>query len=192
MGDGAVPSSVQLLIDTFPELRVRTCDQVVKELRISPEGIPRTYVALEAFLGGANVQYREHDWIEFKAPQNGLVKSMCKNITKAVCAMLNSTSGYVMIGVEESPTAKVVGFEKTYEGTLRAITELENILENAYFRKIEPNPRFFISLWSFSVPDTAKIVTLVWVEKGNNRYQYDFDGRGLQLYRRVGTQSVIA
>lgn len=189
----SLPVNRQLLVpDRIPDLqkglgiKIKSCDEIVNDLRMAPEGAPRDIASLESFLDSAS--RREHDYLEFKQPRNGLVARMCRDITKAVCAMLNSTTGFVMVGIDETVNAQVKGFEKTFESHPKKVDELEIRLVNDYLRKIEPKPDCFVRLWSID-KDASRIVMIVFVEKGSREYRYCFDDRGLLAFRRVGTQS---
>ena len=104
------PDMIDSLKNHFPDLRVQTCDEIVEELRLIPPGLPRDWNTLEVWLD--NYKRREWFWIEFKAPKQGLYKEMCRDIAKAVCAMLNTTTGYVIVGVDEDDNARIKGFKK--------------------------------------------------------------------------------
>lgn len=195
------PDRLEFLLEFLPGIQVKSCDQVYDILRSVPEGVPRKYAELETFLSQEMIGWEEKDWIEFKAPQEwGLVPRMCRDIAKAVCALLNTTDGYVFVGIKEDPPpAQLIGFPLIYCKEDRDPTscrelpsdKIQIILEGSYLRKIDPNPRSQLMIWPIAIPHNDKsIILAILVDKGDKRYQYDFDGYGLKAYRRDGTQSV--
>lgn len=184
-----VPDRIPALRGAFPEIRIKCCDEIVSDLRTIPEGVPRDIASLEIYLDSKG--RREHDFLEFKQPIKGLRKGMCKSIAKAVCAMLNSTTGFVMVGIDELPNATIKGFEKTFDDVPKRVDELEIRLCNDYLRKIEPNPDCCFRVWSID-KDPSRIVMIVFVEQGvsNQTYRYHFDEKGLVLFRRQFAASV--
>lgn len=181
-----MPDQISILQEAFPEIKIKHCDDVVNDLYAIPEGIPRDISSLEIYLDSKS--RREHDFLEFKQPKNGLISRMCRDIAKAVCAMLNSTNGFVMIGVDEDANAQAKGFEKSFNNKPKRSDELEIRLANDYLLKIEPRPDCFIKLWTIDKNPT-KIVMIIFIEKGSSQYRYRFDQRGLLVFRRIGTQS---
>jgi hypothetical protein len=181
------PDYIDELKKLFPGLLIKSCNQVIDELRTRrPEGVPRDLRSLQSFLNGREVQRREHDWIEFKQPENGLVSRMCKDIAKAVCAMLNSTMGYVMVGIDEYNHENLIkGFNVAYNSTPQPIDRIEIILVNSYLRRIDPDPIHFFQIWSINLSPN-RIVTIIWVEQGS---QSPYSYRRFR-YKRLGTQSV--
>lgn len=196
------PDRLEFLQEFFPEIRVKSCDELHNILHSVPEGVPRDYSQLKTFLAQDKIRWEENDWVEFKAPQRqGLIPRMCRDIAKAVCALLNTTSGYVFVGIEEDPPpAQLIGFPLIYCRDDHDPTscreypsdKIQIILEGAYLNRIVPSPRPHIMMWQISIPhDEAKIILVILVDKGNTIYQYDFDGSGPKAFRRVGTQSVV-
>lgn len=183
-----LPPKISDLKSAFPEIEIKNCKEVIEDLRALPEGVPRDITSLELFL--ASKGNREHDYLEFKQPQNGLVTRMCHDIAKAACAMLNTTTGFVMIGVDENANAQIKGFVKEYNGQPRSHDQIENLLTNNFLLEINPRPDSYIHVWSIDILSSSKIVMIVFVEKGSTTYQFNFMQHGWKIYRRLGTQSL--
>jgi len=146
---------------------------------------PNTKEGLENFLKRyGDGQIRETEQLEFKCPNNpaeGLTKTVVDSARQAVCAMANSSGGYVFIGIKDN--GDISGITLKYEGIQRSVDELLNIVcgNHTQFNPYMPVD----NQWCIRLDEDRYVFILYVCNKRVKDYRYKNE-----RYRRVGTQSL--
>ena len=152
---------------------------------------PRDFETLKAFLKSQRLDEScaEREFLELKCPEvaeRGVRYNLVKETMKAICAMTNTTSGYIFIGVKDDGT--IHGVPREYNG--RVVASWDELWrkiaghELGRFRPRKPIFRqWFISVFDNPRSDLRVIALRVERQRGGP-YKY----RG-EAYYRVGTTS---
>lgn len=144
----------------------------------------------------------EHSFLEFKAPgpnrlrleDRKLVDEMRCDIAVAVCAMLNSCTGWVFVGVRDHD-GEILGFNPEYNG-IAGYDQVQRMI-NAEIYRITPNPSKLFDPWVIDLPNGG-IVVAIRVTKGSREFSYEhrYPGKGKTKecipYYRCGPESKTA
>lgn len=152
---------------------------------------PTTVNELETMLDQYKVSGKreEHAFLECKGPKKVLTERMTKDVAKAVCAMLNTGPGWVIIGVRDRDK-QIVGFEPRYgQGSSFGFEVIQPIISQR-INKIRPCPAGRFEPWVIDLGN-GKVVVIISVLKGKEGVNYSFDvGKGSKVYVRQGPESV--
>jgi hypothetical protein len=156
--------------------------ETLKLLRKPREYSPEDLSDLQALIG----QYREErEFLEFKNPVNDfLTPELLRTTVQAVCGMLNTRNGYVIIGVDDQ-TGDIHPFTPRYKGTSDQIgvDHVERCILQEIDR-ISPKPGNLVHVWPLLDDANKKCVFVIYVEKGNRDYIYrDTEERRWKLNR---------
>lgn len=152
---------------------------------------PRTYSQLQAFLE----QHRqdetcaEREYVELKCPtvpSNGIISTLARDVMKAVCALTNTTSGWIFIGVEDDGTIHGVPRRYNHEA-VESWDMLWRMMSAQEFSFFEPR-KPFVRQWFISVPgDTEldlQVIALRVTRQRGRLSQYRNEA-----YKRMGTST---
>jgi hypothetical protein len=146
---------------------------------------PNTREGLEQFLRkyGQGAIW-ETEQLEFKCPNNaagGPTKLLVEKTREAICAMANSSGGYVFFGVHDD--GSIPGVALVYDGKPRGIDEISRILyrDHMEFQPDEPVDK----QWPIQVAEDRFVFVFRIREKRVKNYTYKNE-----RFVRVGTQSL--
>ena len=152
---------------------------------------PRDYETLKAFLEDKRLDENcvEREFLEVKCPEcteAGIGSSLVRGTMAAVCAMTNTTSGYVFIGVKDDGT--ICGVPKKYGG--REVASWDELWrkiasqELSRFRPRKPILRQWFIPVSNGPQNDLRVIALRVDKQRGGPYRY----RG-EIYVREGTTS---
>ena len=174
----------------FPDVRIETTD-CLDWLDEPGDPAPRDHESLEAFLEHNRLDENcvEREFLECKCPksaESGIGFNLAKDVMRAVCALTNTTSGWLFIGVKDDGT--IYGVPKKYRG--REVASWDELWrkiasqELSRFRPRKPILRqWFIPVSNEPQSDLRVIALRVEKQRGGP-YRY----RG-EVYCREGATS---
>jgi hypothetical protein len=190
------PGLMQELVDKF-KLQIGTTDSLnwLSEL---DDPVPNTQESLDAFLKAKRNDTKdsvEREFIEVKCSKRtdlGITAQRRNKVMEAVCAMTNTTSGYIFVGVEDDGTIR--GVTRTYindRGDLTAYDSWDALWNGVFmsemgkFKPRKPEIRnWYIPVANNSNEDIRVIAIRVHQQRGGT---YRYKG---EEFVRMGTASV--
>jgi hypothetical protein len=155
---------------------VLTLAEILRLLRLPHEYSPDSLHELERFISDYRSSQRiseEREFLEFKNPENDfLSQRLLRKAVQAVCGMLNTRDGYVIIGVDDE-SGMICPFTPRYEKNqdLISVDHVEQCIY-AEIDRIAPIPGEMVHVWPLMDASNQKCVFVIHVFKGNREYFY--------------------
>jgi hypothetical protein len=154
---------------------VSSLAEILVHLRRPHEYGPETMSDLAAFLHQHRVgeKIEEREYLEFKAPKVPfLSQGLLRDAVKAICAMLNTREGWVIIGVDDD-TGEIAPFPPRYNSESKEIS-VDQLLRDIWdeVERICPMPRTLVNIWPILDEERRNCVIVARVHKGCQNYLY--------------------
>lgn len=151
-------------------------NEVLKFIWAPHEHCPSSLYELRLLLGEYRCGLRtseEREFLEFKNPN---VPYLCERLLReavaAVCGMLNSRDGRVIIGVDNE-TGSICPFPPRYNSPNKPIS-VDQLLIDVYAEidRISPMPGCLVQAWTILDDSKENCVLVIQVQQGNREYVY--------------------
>jgi hypothetical protein len=150
--------------------------EVLKPIRSPHEYRPATILELQEILRshrGGIKSGEEREYLEFKKPEGTcLSQEMLRDAVQAVCGMLNSRDGWVIIGVDDE-SGEIVPFLPKYKSSSKS-ANVDQLIRDIYCEidRICPKPGCLVSVWPILDDEGQNCVIVINVQRGNRDYVY--------------------
>lgn len=148
----------------------------------SPEDLAELKIMIGRYALGSK-KSEEREFLEFKNPKNDcLTTKQLREAVQAVCAMLNTRDGYVIIGIDNE-TGGICPFTPRYGAKPEIVSADHVVLCIAQeINRILPTPGKLVHVWPLVDDSNQKCVFVIHVKKGNHEYVYrDEEKNGWKL-----------
>jgi hypothetical protein len=199
--DPGILQSIQASIEDPNERpTVLTLLEVLRPIRVPHEGCPNDLEHLRKLLATTANNRKvseERDFLEFKQPIEFLYQDLLRRAIRAVCGMLNSRDGWVIIGVDDA-TGEIKPFPPKYippnhDDAAKDPNreQLERDVRSEIDR-ISPKPGLLVDVQAILDERKEDCVVVIRVWRGNREYVYrDAIGKlNGQKWIRVNAETV--
>lgn len=171
--------------------------EILKKIRGGHEYSPSSFYELQSLLHQYCMGVRnseERGFLEFKKPNGSCLSPLLlQNTVQAVCGMLNSRDGRVIIGVDPD-TGEIAPFPPRYKDNTKPPSVDELMLDiGVEVDRICPRPGLLVEFWPIVDQSKAECVIVIQVRKGSREYIYrDAAGKlNAAKWIRRGNQTIV-